>query len=172
MVSTSTSIQKVALRAVTAVGLIKYQKTRASRGTAGGLIKKDESSFIGSRHVWTELSSNGKKHGIRRIWNSNGQLNYEEKYHQGNRFGVWRGWYNSGELWFEERYHQGYLHGIRRVWGIYGRLALRASRPEACEENYYQGNLHGMRFTWHSLNGELMREQTYANGFVINEKVY
>ena len=44
-----------------------------------------------------------------RYYYENGQLRYEEQYHQGQLHGTVKVWYENGQLEYEEQYHQGKL---------------------------------------------------------------
>lgn len=57
--------------------------------------------------IYTELPGSGQKHGLQRIWYSNGKLSYENNYKHNRQHGLQRSWTPNGKLTYELNYHQG-----------------------------------------------------------------
>ena len=75
----------------------------------------------------------GKKNGLFRRWQENGQLWIEQNYKDGLRDGLQRDWYDNGQLWYEKNYKEGKKDGLHRGWHEDGQLHW--------EKNYKDGNL-------------------------------
>ncbi len=82
----------------------------------------------------------GQRHGLRRTWRSDGQLDYEGNWvNDVERDSVRRRWGNNGKLDLETSYVNGVRHGLNRRWR-YGLLWE--------ETSYVNGLRHGLNRTW------------------------
>jgi antitoxin component YwqK of YwqJK toxin-antitoxin module len=99
----------------------------------------------------------GKKDGISREWNSDGQLWIEENYKDGKMDGLYRKWDGDGDLWIENNFKEGEEEGLQRAWYGPGKLMY--------EWNIKNGQKDGLVRKWHR-NGKLSLEQTYENGLL------
>jgi antitoxin component YwqK of YwqJK toxin-antitoxin module len=97
----------------------------------------------------------GEKHGNKKCWFEDGQLEFENNYHHGKPHGNQKRWFENGQLQFEYNSYNGKQHGNQKYWFENGQLEL--------EWNSYNGKQHGNQKYWFE-NGQLKLEENYEYG--------
>lgn len=79
-------------------------------------------SFTSHTTKWTELPSNGLKHGICQIFFKNGEISYEYTCKNGMLHGVKKSWYEShGQLEYIYNYKNDAKHGFQVMFCVDGK---------------------------------------------------
>ncbi|MDB4494398.1 hypothetical protein N9222_01270 [Pseudomonadales bacterium] len=93
------------------------------------------------RSNYQSKDDGGKRHGLSRWWNENGQLESEVTYKDGEHHGLSRNWDDDGQLRYETTYKDGESHGLSRSWDETGYLWLEAcfSNGEVVDMSNCQG---------------------------------
>jgi hypothetical protein len=103
----------------------------------------------------------GKKDGLQRWWNDNGQL-YLEGYFKNGKKQI-RMFYENGQLFSEEATQDGKEDGLQRWWNDNGQLQSECS--------YKYGKKDGWERSWYD-NGQLQSEYNYKEGDLISHKCW
>lgn len=69
-----------------------------------------------------KVDSLGRKHGLWRLFDSNGQLCREVNYVNGVLHGLWRSWHSNGQLCVEVNMLRGKMSGPFKTWTTDGDL--------------------------------------------------
>ncbi len=66
--------------------------------------------------VLEETYKDGKRDGIRKVWNKNGVLVLEETYKDGKRDGLQKVWNDDGIIIYSLPYSNGKMHGKQKIY--------------------------------------------------------
>lgn len=105
--------------------------------------------------MWTELPSNGKRHGVYQKFFKGGMIWAECQFKNDWMHGTYERWYPSGEKNYESNQINGLTHGLVQEWFPNGVLAS--------EKNYSYGSKHGLSKKWNSRN-QLRSEKMFLGG--------
>jgi antitoxin component YwqK of YwqJK toxin-antitoxin module len=125
--------------------------------------------------------SNGKFHGLCRVWHENGILAVEENYEYGQHMGWRRAWYPSGKIESESFYGQEGVEGTVSEWyqdevlkSQIHYLKGKGEGPQQewhkngtlkCQSLYIRGILNGMKTVWYP-SGKINSQSPFVNGLL------
>lgn len=102
-------------------------------------VKEMSSCYPDGTIKSVSFMKNGKRHGLMRQWNDQGELIYEGYFYEGLQEGIHREFHN-GIVLTEKNYKNGLLSGRSKEWYFNGRIHSK--------ERYVQGRLHGKQYYW------------------------
>lgn len=141
------------LAEVTEDGLYRYGFLRG--GKRHGLWR----TFNPDGELWIECSyADGQLEGMMRTWGPGGQLISEAHYSQGKLHGASIGWYSSGGEAFSRTYKSGILSGVAIEWFESGHIKSNVQ--------YVKGVLTG-ECTYYEESGDVQSE---VSGFYVNDR--
>ncbi len=86
---------------------------------------KEHKEYYANGNLRLQTSyTNGKRHGIFKLWHDNGQLFVNTTYVQGNKQGEFKSWHKNGNIMVETNYVDNLRQGEYKEWDEDGQLYM------------------------------------------------
>lgn len=118
--------------------------------------EKIEVKNAGGQTVWEQEFKNGERHGVFKLYFSNGKIHEIENYHHGERNGEYLSYFSNGKVAERGNYSNDELEGVFQYYNADGTLRKM--------ETFHMGTQHGKTVLY--AGGKPVKELVLWNGYI------